>query len=46
MLCIRLLQAHSLALAAVKAALKPRLQSGALDRATFKVAAEAATKVC
>ena len=34
-----------MALAAVKAALKPRLQSGALDRATFKAAAEAATKV-
>jgi len=38
-------QAHSLALAAVKAALKPRLQSGAVDRATFKAAAEAASKV-
>ena len=40
------MQAHGLALAAVKAALKPHLRPGGLDRAAFRAAAEAATKVC
>ena len=38
-------QAHGLALAAVKASLKPHLRHGGLDRAAFRSAAEAATKV-
>ena len=41
----KLMQAHDVALAAVKAELKPRLRIGGLDRAAFKGAAQTATKV-